>query len=232
MNHAHRFAIIGLGRFGMRLARGLAKAGAEVIAVDRNELLIEEIRDHVTLAVALDATDEKALIAQGIDKVDVAVVGVGGAFESCALATSILKQLGVPRVISRATTRARGEILRRIGADDIINPEAEAAAQWSSRLTMPEVMEKIDLGGDHSLVQIRAPGAWAGKTLEQLNVRKKFKVNVVAIRRPDAGANKTDRTYIIDTPLPDSTIEAGDLLLVVGTNEAIEALPKHEPSRK
>ena len=231
MTTTHRFAIIGLGRFGMRLARGLAQAGAEVIAVDIDEQLVETIRDRVTLAVSLDATDEKALVAQGIDKVDVAVVGVGGAFEACALATSILKQLGVPRVISRATTRARGEILSRIGADEIINPEAEAAAKWTGRLTMPDVIEKIDLGENHSLVQIRAPGSWTGKSLDELSVRKRFKVNVVAIRRltPDSSDGGT---YIIDTPLPDSRIEAEDLLLVMGTNEAIEALPKHGASRK
>ncbi len=230
MNHTDRYAVIGLGRFGMWLARGLAEAGAEVIAIDRSEALIEEIRDRVTLAVALDATDPKALLAQGIDKVDVAVVGVGGAFESCALATSILKQLGVPRVISRATTRARGEILSRIGADDIINPEAEAAAHWTSRLTMPQVMDKIDLGSSHSLVQIRTPAPWVGKTLENLNVRKKFKVNVVAIRRSLPDEEKSAKTYVIDTPMPDSTIEESDLLLVVGANEAIEALPA--PSSK
>ncbi len=226
MNHAHRFAVIGLGRFGMRLARGLAAAGAEVIAVDRRPELVEELRDDVTLAVVLDASDEQALVAQGIDQVDVAVVGVGGAFEACALITSLLKQLGVPRVISRATTKARAEILSRIGADDIINPEAEAAARWCSRLTMPQVMEKIDLGEQHSLVQIRTPASWAGKTLEELNVRKKFKVNVVAIRRLKPGANKSAGRYVIDTPMPDSKLEAEDLLLVVGTNEAIEAMPR------
>ena len=91
-------------------------------------------------------------------------------------------------------------------------------------------MEKIDLGKTHSLVQIRAPEAWRGKTLEQLSVRKKHKVNVVAIRRPRKGEKTDGETYLIDTPLPDSTIETGDMLLVVGTNEAIEALPKSSPS--
>ena len=226
MNHAHRFAVIGLGRFGMRLARALAAAGAEVVAVDKNPTLIEQIRDDVTLAVVLDTTDQEALIAQGIDKVDVAVVGVGGAFEACALATSVLKQLGVPRVLSRATTRARAEILSRIGADDIINPEAEAAQRWCSRLTMPQVMEKIDLGEAHSLVQIQTPAPWAGKSLEQLNIRKKHKVNVVAIRRLKPDKDKSAGRYVIDTPLPESQLEADDLLLVVGSNEAIEQLPK------
>jgi len=226
MSEAHRFAVIGLGRFGARLARALAAAGAEVVAVDDDPGRVEDIRDLVTLAVCLDTTDEKALVAQGIDKVDVAVVGIGEAFESAALATSVLKQLGVPRVISRATTRARAEILSRIGADDIINPEAESAARWASRLTTPQVMEKIDLGEAHCLVQIRAPSSWVGKTLEQLNVRKKHKVNVVAIRRLLPDKSKGAGGYVIDTPLPDSRIETGDLLLVVGANEAIEALPK------
>jgi len=225
MSQTHRFAVIGLGRFGMRVARGLAKAGAEVIAVDRHQGRIEDVRDSVTIAVALDATDEKALVAQGLDKVDVAVVGIGTDFEAGALATAVLKQLGVPRVISRATTRTRGQILSRIGADDIVNPEAETADRWCRRLVMPKVMETIDLGQAHSLAQIRAPLAWIGKTLEQLNIRKKFKVNVVAIRRllPDQAKGAAD--YGIDTPMPDSRIETGDLLLIVGSNQAIESLP-------
>ena len=226
MSNSNRFAVIGLGRFGMRLARGLASAGAEVIAVDKRPALVEQMRDVVTLAVALDATDEDAIVAQGIDKVDVAIIGVGGEFEASALATSILKSLGVPRVISRATTRQRAEILSRIGADDIVNPEAESADRWCSRMVMPQVTEKIDLGEAHSLVQIRTPAAWVGKTLTQLNVRKKFKVNVVAIHRLPPGKDPRTHAYVIDTPLPDSTIESGDLLLVVGTNEAIEALPR------
>ena len=225
MSQTHRFAVIGLGRFGMRGALGLAKAGAEVIAVDRHQGRIEDVRDSVTIAVALDATDEKALVAQGLDKVDVAVVGIGTDFEAGALATAVLKQLGVPRVISRATTRTRGQILSRIGADDIVNPEAETADRWCRRLVMPQVMETIDLGQAHSLAQIRAPLAWVGKTLEQLNVRKKFKVNVVAIRRllPDQAKGSAD--YGIDTPMPDSRIETGDLLLIVGSNQSIESLP-------
>jgi len=179
----------------------------------------------VALAVALDASDEHALRAQGIDKVDVAVVGIGAAFEDAALATSTLKRLGVPRVISRATSRTRGEILARIGADDVVNPEREAAERWCRRLVMPQVIESIDLGKAHSLAQVRAPDAWLGKTLEQLRLRKKHKVNVVAIRRLLPDHDKGVGGYVIDTPLPDSRIETGDLLLLVGSNEAIEDLP-------
>jgi len=226
MSPANRFAVIGLGRFGERLARQLAAAGAEVIAIDRRMDLVEEIRDSVTLAVSLDATDEQALLAQGLDKVNVAVVGVGTDFEEAALATSALKRIGVPRVIGRATSKARAEILSRIGADDVVIPEAESADRWCQRLVSPMVLEKIDLGGEHSLVQIRAPDSWTGKTLAQLDVRKEWKVNVVAIRRLLPDESKGQKGYVIDTPLPDSRIELGDMLVVVGRNEDIEALPE------
>jgi trk system potassium uptake protein TrkA len=177
------------------------------------------------LAVVLDATDEGALQAQGIDKAAAAVVAIGTAFEAAALATSVLKQIGVHRVISRASTRARGEILLRIGADEIVNPEEETADRWRDRLVMPQVRDKIDLGESHALIQMRAPSSWAGKTLHELNIRKKYEVNVVAIRRLLAAGEGESGSYVIDTPLPDSRIETGDTLLVVGRNESLELLP-------
>ena len=224
-----RFAVIGLGRFGSRLATLLAEAGAEVIAVDRRRELVERIRDKVTLAVSLDSTDEQALTAQGIDKVDVAVVGIGTAFEDNALTTAILKQIGVPRVISRATTNMRGRILTRIGADDIVNPERESADRWRNRLLAPSIMERIELAEGYSLTQIAAPESFAGKTLLQLDVRKKHKVNIVAIRRTveetgDDGMKRT-RQVVLSVPMADTAIESGDILLVIGSDEAMERFP-------
>ena len=118
-----RFAVIGLGRFGSRLAAGLASAGQEVIAIDLDERIVEQLRDRVTVAVAMDSTNEKALEAHGLDKVDAAVVCMGSAFEANALTTVILKQYGVERVISRAATPTSARILARIGADEVVNPE-------------------------------------------------------------------------------------------------------------
>src|SRR6056297_2976590 len=128
-----RYAVIGLGRFGFRLAELLTQAGAEVIAIDRRRDLVDAIRDRVGLAVALDSTDEEALRTQGIDKVDVAVVGIGTDFEANVLSVVTLKQLGLQRVIARATTPIRAKILSRVGADDIVNPENESAERWSNR---------------------------------------------------------------------------------------------------
>ena len=224
-----RFAVIGLGRFGFRLATLLAKGGAEVIAVDVRREVVEQIRDRVTLAVCLNSTDEEALLAQGIDKVDVAVVGIGTAFEDNALTTVILKQIGVRRVISRAASAIRAQILQRIGADEIVNPELEAAERWRNRLLAPKIMERIVVAEGTSLVQVRAPAKFANKTLGQLDVARKYRVNVVALRRTvteaqDDGTERR-REVLISAPMFDTVIEPEDTLLIIGSDEVIAAFP-------
>jgi trk system potassium uptake protein TrkA len=224
-----RFAVIGMGRFGKRLSALLAEAGAEVIAVDREKTVVDEIRDTVTLAVCLDSTDEDALQAQGIHKVDVVIVGIGSSFEANLLTTVVLKQLGVPRVISRATTDRRAKILMSIGADSVANPELESAARWRSQLLAPSLMERLDLADGYSLTQVAAPEIFHNKTLEELDVRKKHKITVAAIRRsPDSEKSETETnrrsTRLIKVPMPETRIRPGDILLVIGSDEAIEAL--------
>jgi trk system potassium uptake protein TrkA len=223
-----RFAVIGLGRFGKRLAALLAETGAEVIAVDRDRALVDEIRDTVTIAVCLDSTDEDALRAQGIQKVDVAVVGIGSSFEANLLTTVVLKQLGVPKVISRATSELRGKILSRIGADSVASPELESAERWRSRLMAPTIMERIELEAGYSLAQLAAPRAFFNKTLAELDVRKKHRITVAAIRRPSSPERDDDparpHTLLITVPMPESRILSGDILLVIGSDEAVDAL--------
>jgi trk system potassium uptake protein TrkA len=222
-----RFAVIGLGRFGVRLATSLADAGAEVIAVDRNRELVEDLKDRVTLAVCLDSTDEEALRSQGIDKVDVAVVGIGAAFEESVLTTVILKQIGVPRVISRATTVVRAQILSRVGADDIVNPEQESADRWADRLLAPSVLERTVLADGYSLAQVESPPSFHGRSLTDLAVGTRFKVLVVAIRRrsEDAGGGAPAREIVLSAPGPNSVVQPGDVLVVIGNDDAIRSFP-------
>ena len=224
-----RYAVIGLGRFGHRLAVMLTQAGAEVIAVDRRQEIVEDIRDDVTLAICMDTTDEEALVAQGLNRVSVAVVGIGNNFEASVLTTVILKQLGVPRVISRAITVTRGEILLRVGADALVNPEEESAHRWCHRLLGPNVVDQIPLAEGHSLVQVAVPAQWVGSSLAELEVRRKYKVNMVAIRREKHPAEQDDHhapARALETPLPHTKLAAGDILVLIGTDEHIAALPR------
>ena len=225
-----RFAVIGLGRFGIRLATQLADAGADVIAIDRNPEIVDEIKNRVALAVSLDSTDEQALLAQGIDKVDAAIVGIGADFEQSVLSTVILKQIGVKRVISRATTSVRGQILSRVGADDIVNPERESADRWCNRLLAPAVLERTVLGEGYSLVQVQAPASFFTKTLADLAVGTRYKVLVVAIRRTTestrADGTAVTNQSVISAPGPDSVIKSGDVLVLIGNDDAIARFPK------
>ena len=224
-----RVAIIGLGRFGRRLASLLTEAGADVIAIDRRQDIIDDVRDEVSLAVCLNSTDEDALRAQGVDKVDVAVIGIGDQFESAALTTTLLKQMGVKRVICRATSEMRSKIFLRIGADEVVNPESESAERWRNRLLVPAIIERTVLAKGTSLVQLAAPKAFAGKSLGDLSIRQKYQVNVVGIRRTkedvdDDGVTRT-HVHVINVPMAETIVDPGDILLLIGDDEDIASFP-------
>lgn len=225
-----RFAVIGLGRFGSRLAKNLAAAGAEVIAIDRDRQIVEEIRDQVTLAIAMDSTDEQALKIQGVDQVDTAIVGIGHNFEASALATVVLKSLRIRRVISRAANPIQGRILARIGADGIVSPEDESADRWSHRMLAPFTIDHVELAKDYALVQIPTPESWHNKDLATLQLRKNHNVTVVAIKRrvtssSPSGADTFDE-HIVDVPKPSSVLEPDDTLVLAGFETDLKELPR------
>ena len=224
-----RFMVVGLGRFGQRLAKELTEAGHEVIAVDAREAIVERMRDEVALAVCLDATEPEALKSQGVDKVDTAVVAIGEDFEANALATATLKELGVRYVISRASTSIQRRILDRIGADQVIFPEEEMAVRLAGHLANPQIIDHVELSEGHSLVQIRAPAVWFDRTLSEIDLRKKHEVNLVAIKRPvkrqDSSGGEVVEEQVLDLPMPHTTIREGDVLVLVGTTESLAALP-------
>ena len=224
-----RFAVIGLGRFGGRLARTLTASGAEVIAIDHATRLVEAVRDEVTLAVRLDSTDEEALQAQGVADVDAAIVGIGEDFEAAVLTVAVLKSLGVPRIYARAENDIQGRILGRVGADDIVNPERESALRWAHRLTLPHLRQYIDLGEHHAMVYATAPPTFCHKTLAELSLRARHGVNLVAIQRQvrvqsDSQADPVTAP-VMSVPQADTTILPDDVLILVGSNEALAKLP-------
>ncbi len=222
-----RIAVIGLGRFGMTVARNLASLGAQIIAVDRSMARINEIKDEVDLAVRLDATDPEAITAQEIHKVDVCVIGIGENFEGALLTTVMLQKLGVPYLICRAKTEYHAEIFHQIGASEVIQPEASAGEQLSRRLAHPHLRDVIELGEGFSMVEVESPPSWSGRAINEIGLRANFQVNLVVIKRIDEPDGDEPAQEFVSVPRPETVLEPGDRLLLVGANDAVKSLP-HE----
>lgn len=225
-----RFAVIGLGRFGQKLAIALAMSGAEVVAVDKERAIIEQIGDQVSHAVRLDSTDEDALKAQGIDKVDVAIIGIGQAghgFEAAILTVASLKTLGVRQIYARAESLMAGQIFSKVGATEVIYPEIESAQRWAYKLIAPQIGEKIDFAPGYSLARVKAPPSFNGKSVMDLQLRQKYNINLVAIKRaPTSKGKKNEKSNIINVPMPNTVIYADDILMVAGSDADLAQLPQ------
>jgi trk system potassium uptake protein TrkA len=225
-----RFAVIGLGRFGQKLAIALAKSGSEVIAIDKNRENIELIADQVSLAVRLDSTDEEALKAQGVDKVDVAIVGIGqggGGFEDAILTVVNLRQMGIKQIYARAESLVAGEVFSKVGATEVIYPEIESAQRWAFKLIAPQIGEKIDFAPGYSLARVKAPPSFAGRTVMDLQLRQKYSVNLVLIKRGDhATKAKDEKDKIINVPMPNTVIYRDDVLMIAGSDADLARLPQ------
>jgi trk system potassium uptake protein TrkA len=211
----------------MNLARHLAAHRVEVIAIDRNHRLVEEIKDDVALAVSFDSTDEDALTSQDVPRCHVCVVAIGENFEASLLTATALKKLGARNVVVRAQSANHAEIFRRLGADEVIQPETEAGRQLARRLANPHLEELIELSDGFALIELHAPAAFQGKTLEQLGLRTKYHVNLVAIKRlQQTDGDIAQRRVTTYVPQPGYVIHPDDSLLVVGTDAAINNLPR------
>ncbi len=226
-----RFVVIGLGRFGKKLAIALAMSGAEVVAIDKNRDEIELIRDQVSHAVRLDSTDEEALKSQGIDKVDVAIIGIGQGtgrgFESAILTVVNLRQMGVKQIYARAEDLIAGEVFSKVGATEVIYPEIESAQKWAYKLIAPQVGEKIDFAEGYSLARVKAPASFHDKTVMDLQLRQKYSVNLVAIKRGEnSKAKKAEKAQIINVPMPNTIIYHDDILMVAGSDADLAKLPQ------
>ncbi|MBX3475593.1 MAG: TrkA family potassium uptake protein [Planctomycetes bacterium] len=217
-----KVAVIGLGRFGMALAENLAREGLDVIAIDNHAEVVNDIKDRVALAVQADATDLETLISLGLGKVDTVVVAIGENFEACQLAMLAARDLDGPRVIARANDRVKETILRRLGADEVLLPEEQAALKLSQRLAKPSLLEAVEIGSEHSFVQVKAPPGVKGRTLMELQLRKNFGLNLVAIRNAAVGAGPGSGGENISIPGPDTIPQDGDVLMLVGKDKDIE----------
>lgn len=213
-----KYAVIGLGQFGKSLALQLAKAGAEVIGVDSNMDIVDDVKNDLALAVKMDGTDERDLRSQGVHKVDVLVASIGN-FESNQLLTVLAKRIGVPRVIARASSETHARILKLIGADEVILPEEEAASKLTQRLLLPTLRNYFELIEGYSVAELEVPQMFHDKALKDLELRKKYGVNLIAIKRKVG-----ERITVDPVPPPTEVIQPGDVIAVAGADDALARL--------
>jgi len=224
-----KFAVIGLGHFGTDLALRLAEKGAEVLAIDENLEKLDDIKDRVTHTVCLDATEERALRAQGLHEFDAVVVGIGDDFEATLLTVAMLQQIGVKRIIVRATTETHERILNHLGIKETILPAVEAADRLANSLMFERVVDSFELSSDFTIVEVAAPEALIGQSLQKLDLQKELGVSLITIKRTEKrkgtlglGSRTVER--VLGIPTPETTIERGDVLVVFGNKKDIERI--------
>lgn len=208
-----RIAVVGLGGFGSSLARELTRAGIQVLAIDKNIHLVDKIADFVDHAVCMDAKDTDALEQNGIFRADAAVVCIGENFQDCAMVTLQLLDLKVPRVLARAAGSSEAEILRKIGAHEVLFVEQDMGKHWASMLARPGAIQDFEVARNYSIVRIQASKSWVGKTLAELALPKKHGITLL-------GTYVDDRFELVEGP--SAIIEEDKDLLVIGHHQDID----------
>ncbi|MBE5788710.1 MAG: TrkA family potassium uptake protein [Clostridiales bacterium] len=209
------YIIIGLGRFGFELAVRLYACGEEVLAIDRDEAIVNRIADRVTRAVVADAQDYDVLARLGADHVDRAVIAIGSDLGASALITMNLKTLKVPYVLCKAQNDTHKEILERLGANRVIIPERETADKLALGLTSTGIMEYIELSDEYGILEIHAPLKWAGRSIRELDLRSRFGANILATREGEK---------LVIPPDIDRPVRRDDIFVVLGPYNTIKKM--------
>ncbi|MBY0203935.1 TrkA family potassium uptake protein [Paenibacillus polysaccharolyticus] len=212
-----QFMVLGLGRFGSSLTRTLIKNGHEVLAVDKNETLVQEISSIATHVVQADCTDKSVLQELGASNFSHAIVAIGEDLQASILATLLLKELNVPKVTAKAKNENHGSVLSKIGADQIVYPERDMATRLGNQLSSDNMIDSIELSPDYNLVELKAPASMHQQTLLELNIRANYGCTIIAI--------KTGEEINI-SPLAEDQIQMGDTLLLIGSNDNIRSLER------
>ena len=207
-----QFAVIGLGRFGTKVAMTLAAEGNEVLAIDTNERSIREIENYVAGTAVADATGTNVLKQLGVQNFDCVIVAIGEDLEASILTTLICKNLGVKLIVAKANSEAHKEVLEKMGADVVVFPEDYTGTKVAKMLSNPSVNEVMKLTDKFKIVEIAVPDNWCNKTIVEIDVRRKYRVSIIVIKRDE---------YVI-YPEPETELKKGDILLVAGEPKRIE----------
>ena len=213
------FAVIGLGRFGTAVARTLLARGHTVLGIDSNREVVQPLSDELTEALILDATDEDALRSVDIALYDAVVVAINDDFEDELLTTLTLKSLGVKRVVSVASEQRQKTILLKVGADEVMMPEHDSGQRLGLLLSLPRLVERLALGPEYSIAEMRMPEALADRTVDEVNFAATYHVTLLAIKRKEE---------LIMPPGKDLLLYSDDLMVVVGRDDDVRRVAEVE----
>ena len=209
------YAVFGLGRYGLATAKELAAAGAQVLAVDRDEQAVQSAAALIPLVKCADVTDPAVLEMLGISNFDVVIIAMAEHMEACVMAVMLCKEAGVPTVIVKCASETHARLLSRVGADQVVIPESESGVRMARNLLSSGFVDVIELSGEVSLIEVPVKTEWVGKSLIELNLRKKYAINVVALKRGDA----------IDVTIdPAAPMQEGDYLVVIAETAKLHKL--------
>jgi len=212
--------VIGLGQFGMTVARELSEKNVEVLAVDVDEDRVRTAATFAASAVCFDATDERALSRAAPERRDVCLCAIGDeAKDASIICTALLRQLGAPRVVARANDATHGRILSLVGAHLVVNPELEFGTRFASSLCHQDIVGELSLGSDLMITEVKTPASMIGKNLAELDLRRRHGITVVAVRHGERGA--------VSLPDPAQALTEADLLVVVSSENAVASLLEH-----
>jgi trk system potassium uptake protein len=218
-----QFVVVGLGRLGISMVATLDSLGHEVLAIDKSESVIQSLADDLPNVhlVATDATDEDAVRGLNVEGFDAAAVMIGeNHIEASILATATLKEVGVTRIVARATGGIHARVLEKVGADRVIQPEREIGEQLARTMASPVLLDYVDLGEEEALIEAQVPSAWLHKSLSELNLSQKMGLTVLALK-PKGGPGTL--------PHRDSVLHDGDVLVVGGTRKDLDSSPLVQP---
>ena len=205
--------LVGVGNFGKHIARKFNELGHDVMAIDQDEERINDVMPLVTSAQIGDSTNEGFLRTIGVDNYDVCIVTIGGDFQSSLETTSLLKELGAKKVVSRAERDGQAKFLLRNGADEIVYPEKQLASWMGIRYSADHILDYIELDGEHAIFEVTVPKEWIGMTVGQLDIRRKYKINIMGIK-------KNGKFSVSITP--DTVLTEDKTLMVVGEYKALQ----------
>jgi trk system potassium uptake protein len=221
MSQNRSIAVIGLGSFGVSICDVLVEKGTTVVAMDRDPSIVEKMKNRVSAAVLVDTTNEDSLLKAPLEGIDVAIVAIGDNLEASILTTMLLKQRGIPYVVARSISPLHDAVLRRVGANEVINVEVETGTRIARRLVAPDILDSVPLSADVSLTEQLTPKFFIGETAESLELEEKMKLRLVAILRlsidlDDSGNSIRHETLIF--PEKAGKIQDGDRLFLLGRN--------------